>query len=382
MKKTGPPEKTIRITLSDRRVRLRIALAAALVLIAAAAFAYGIHAAFSSEPGLQEITVQASGRLHCGGDFTLVCELGTGEASATKERRALRSVYSAAAVDAWRLFSVEAESDGSNLSAVNAQVNEPVTVDPALYDALAALERSGTRYHYLGPVCELYGALFQCQSGAEAAELDPFVNDEQRAFCREAAAFASDPDAVSLELLGNSAVRLNVSDGYLRFAEENGTGRFLDLFWMKNAFIADYIAGLLLENGCTNGALISCDGFVRCLGGSYSYALLRRCGNTVGPGGTADLTGASSLAYLHDYPTGAGDEGNYFVRSDGTIRSPYIDPADGLCRAAVPELAAVSETRSCAALALALAPVFIADGLDEAALGALADAGLTLYGDF
>ncbi len=378
-------EKTIRIALSDQRVRLRVALVAALVLIAAASFAYGIHSAVSSEPGLQEITVQASGKLHCGDAFTLVYDLGAGETSATKERKALQSLYSAAAVDAYQLFSVEAEDRGDNLRAVNSRVNETVAVDPALYDALALLETSGTRYHYLAPVYALYTSLFQSQSDAEAADYDPFLSEELRAFYRETAAWINDPDAISLELLGNSTVRLNVSARYLSFAEENGITCFLDLFWMKNACIADYIAGILIENGYSQGALVSRDGFVRCLGGmsdgAFSYALLHREGNTISLAETVSLSGAASLAYLHDYPLGSGDENSYYICADGAIRSPYIDPADGLCRAAMPELAASSGTLSCTELALALAPVFIADTPDEAALRALAQgASLTLYG--
>ena len=43
------------------------------------------------------------------------------------------------------------------------------------------------------------------------------------------------------------------------------------------------------------------------------------------------------MVYLHDYPLGGG---NYYVREDGTILSPFVDTADGLCKSALPELAA------------------------------------------
>ena len=74
------------------------------------------------------------------------------------------------------------------------------------------------------------------------------------------------------------------------------------------------------------------------------------------------------MVYLHDYPLGGG---NYYVREDGTIRSPFVDTADGLCKSALPELAAWSSSRSCGEILLEIAPLYIADTLDEKALASL-----------
>ena len=373
--------KVRQIELPEDRVKLRIALLVAAILVAAASFAYGMNALFSSEPGMQEITALSGGGLNCGDEFTLYYDLGAGEASATAERKALRTLYTQAATDAYQLFSAGEEfADRVNLWYINEHVGEELRVEPALYEALALLEESGVRYHYLAPVYGMYFSLFHCQQDGETAEYDPYLNAGLREFYAEIAAFAKDPNEISLALLGNNTVRLSVSDEYMRFAEENGITSFIDLFWLKNAFIADYIAGVLLENGYTRGTLVSCDGFVRRLDDSpeteTSFTIFHRDGTVVSPMEKLRFSEAVSVVYLHDYPLGNGDEGSYYVREDGTIRFPYIDPADGLCKSALPEIAASSSELSCAELALRLAPVYIAETFDEAALRAIAREGV------
>ena len=152
---------------------------------------------------------------------------------------------------------------------------------------------------------------------------------------------------------------------------------------MRNAFIADYIADTLSDAGYTRGAIISDDGFMRCLdsetGAEYSFTFSHRDGTTVTNIATLQFSGTVSIAYLHDYPLAGGDSGGYYVYDDGTVRSAYLDPADGLDRACIPELAAYSFDGGCAALALKLAPVFISDHFNLDALESLANEGITVY---
>ena len=374
--------QTQEIALSEDKVKFRTALFIAAVLVAAVSFAYGVYGLFGSEPGLQEITVQSGSGASCGDSFTFYYDLGRGEDSAASEKKTVRSLYSQAAADAYQLFSADREFDGcKNLWFINEHVNQEIEVDPALYDALVLLEKSGTRYHYLAPVYELYFALFQCENDQETLAYDPFLNGDMRGFFTEAALFINDPGEVNLELLGDGKIRLSVSDRYLRFAGENGITRFIDLFWMKNAFIADHIAGILLESGYTRGTLVSRDGFVRHLDDmeEFSFDPFHRDGVMVSSAGTVYLSGAASLVYLHDYPLGNGDEGSYYVFKDGALRFPYADPADGLCKSAAAEIVAYSSELGCAELALKLAPVYISDTLDESALQALAGEGVTVY---
>ena len=376
-------DKTIHIPLPENKLKLRTALVIALIVLAVASFAFGINSLVGTDAGMAEITV-LSGEMNAGDDFTFYYNLGFGGADATDERREVRSLYSQAATDALEIFSSDVEAEGGgNLYYLNSRPNEDVAVDGALYSALEQLEGSGTRYHYLAPLYEQYYAMFNSASDAEAAEYDPRLNDAQAEFFSQIAAFASDSGEIALELLGDNNVRLHVSEEYMRFAEANGVTTFIDLTWMKNAFIADYIAQELIDAGYTHGALISDDGFMRCLddetGAEYSFTFSHRDGTTITNLSTLQFSGTVSIAYLHDYPLESGNSGGYYLYSDGTLRSAFLDTADGLDRSCVPELAAYSFEDGCAGLALRLAPVFISSDLDMNELAELEKDGITVY---
>lgn len=387
-RKSGPNDKpvvdkTIHIPLPEGRLKLRALLVAALIVLAVGSFALGINSLVSTDAGIAEITV-LSGEMNAGGDFTFYYNLGFGGADATDERREVRTLYTQAATDALKIFSSDVEAEGcSNLQYLNSRPNEDVVVDAALYSALEQLEESGTRYHYLAPLYEQYYALFNSSDDAEAAEYDPRLNAAQEEFFAQTAAYASDSSSVDIVLLGDNRVRLHVSDEYLAFAEANAVTTFVDLTWMKNAFIADYIAQKLIDAGYTRGALISDDGFMRCMdsetGAEYSFAFSHRDGSTVTNLSTLQFSGTVSIAYLHDYPLESGGSGGFYMYADGTLRSAFLDTADGLDRCCVPELAAYSFDCGCAALALRLAPVFISDTLNMDALEALENSGITVY---
>ena len=376
-------DKTIHIPLPENKLKLRTALVIALIVLAVASFAFGINSLVGTDAGMAEIPV-LSGAMNAGDDLTFYYNLGFGGADATDERREVRSLYSQAATDALEIFSSDVEAEGGgNLYYLNSRPNEDVAVDGALYSALEQLEGSGTRYHYLAPLYEQYYAMFNSASDAEAAEYDPRLNDAQAEFFSQIAAFASDSGEIALELLGDNKVRLHVSEEYMRFAEANGVTTFIDLTWMKNAFIADYIAQELIDAGYTHGALISDDGFMRCLddetGAEYSFTFSHRDGTTITNLSTLQFSGTVSIAYLHDYPLESGNSGGYYLYSDGTLRSAFLDTADGLDRSCVPELAAYSFEDGCAGLALKLAPVFISSDLDMNELAELEKDGITVY---
>lgn len=375
-------DKVINIHLPEDRTRLRAALVVAALVIAVASFAYGVNALVSTDAGVQEITA-LTGEMNASDDFTLYYNLGQDGADATDERREIRSLYTEAATDAFEIFSADSEfEDRHNVWYLNRHPNEEVVVDAALYDAFELLEAYGARYHYLAPFNEFYTALFASATDAEAAEYDPRLNAAVGDFFAEAIEYARDPGHVSVELLGDNTVRLAVSDEYLAYAEENGIGRFIDFSWLGNAFIADYIAGVLTGAGYDRGALMSTDGYMRSFdstGTEYSFTFTHREGNTVSGLATLSFSGTVSIVYLRDYPADASDTGSCYTYAGGTLRSAYLDPADGLDRTALPELAAYSYDGSCAETALMLAPLYIAGDFDESGLEALADSGVSVY---
>ncbi len=371
-----PVEK---VELSSKHLAPRIVAAALLLLIGAGALAYAFGAFMSGEDGWREIEVSTTNELTCGSDFVFTYNIGASGASASAEARAVTALYTQAATHAYRVFDTVQSWEGvGNLYDVNHHPNEAVEVDPILYAAFSLLEEHGSRALYLGPVYAVYQSLFFCQDDASAANFDPFVNGEMAAYVAEGAAFARDAGAVELELLGNDRVRLNVSADYLAWAEYNETEDFLDFFWLRNAFVADYLADTLTEGGYTYGALSSCDGYVRTLDGSgtsYSLNLFDRA-DTLLQAGTLNYTGPAALVTLRAYPTGGKGLSLYYQWENGGVRTPFVDLSDGLSRTSLPQLTCWSKTAGCAEIALGMAPLYVGSDFSPAGVEELADSGI------
>ncbi len=366
-----------RIELSGKNAKLHIVLIALLLVIAAAAFVAGLSALLNTVPGWTEVEC-ASTQRNCSGDFVLNYDFSDMGASATAANKALTNLYSQAAEDAYRIFSPNEAAD-DNVYHLNAHINEPVAVSGVLYDALALVERYGNRAVYLAPVYAEYDRVFYSESEDEAAWNDPGQNEQLMPYITQAAAFANDPQMIRVELLGENRVQLTVAEEYLTFARENSIETFLDFGWMKNAFIADYIAGLLAESGYTRGYLASYDGFTRNLdsrGISYSYNLFDRLDSTIYLPAIMDYNTPLSIVYLRNYPMSQQDRWSYYAFTGGRIATIFIDPADGVSKSATDNIVSYSETASCAQILMELMPVFVADEFSADTVNALRQEGI------
>ena len=376
-----PPVK--RIELDEQHVGRRLLIAAALLAFGALCIAYGVTQCNAVSAGWTEVAADKNVDTEIAGEFALLYELGAAGTDATSERKALTVAYSDALEHAGQLFSSRVEYEGVvNLAYLSAHPNEVFTVDAELYAAFELLERYGSRDIFMAPIFDDYLSIFMATDDVEVGYFDPRTNAEVRAYFDEVLAFVQDPEAISLELLGDGKVRLRVSDAYLAFCKANGIERVLDLGWLTNAFVVDVVADALVAKGFTHGCISSFDGFARNLDtrADVGYAL-----------GVFDRQGGvARLAATMTYPTETkslitwrtyGLESTYdslrwYETADGVMYHPYLDPVDGLCRAALPQLVTCSATLGCAEMALIVAPVYIADELDAAALDALAARGI------
>ncbi len=356
------------IELSSKNGRLRLVLIGILLVIAAVSLTAGLTALLRQPSGWQQVEANAQG-VHCGGDFVLYYDFDD-----STDQKQLTQVYSDAVVRAWQLFSSGTGENG-NLAYLNAHVNETVTVDPALYDALALAAAYENRHIFLGPAASEYEQIFLFENAAEAAQYDPGQNGELMDYVRQAAGFAANPAAVSLEILEDHQVKLSVSGEYLAFARQYEIREFVDFGWMKNAFIADFLASRLEEAGFTRGYLVSYDGFTRNLdtrNQGYAMNIFDRQGNEVNLPAKMHYTGPISIVSLRNYPMGSSDRWHYYSFADtGRIATVMIDPADGADKSALHNLVCYSREKGCGEIVLQAAPIFIADTFSEDALQAL-----------
>lgn len=370
------------IELPQINVKMRWIVIVVLLSIAAVALGRGVYALVSVEPGWHTVEV-ASKEPNTSQEFILRYDFSDAGADASARLRQLSDVYRQASEDAHRIFSAGAQAEESrNLNFLSTHVNETVRVDPALYRALEVLGEN-RHYLFLAPAYVEYNRVFLCQDDAEAARYDPTRDQETGRWLKELTAFTGDPSHISLELLGDSQVRLNVSGEYLAFAEEYGIEAFLDFGWMKNAFVADYLAEVLIQSGFTNGYLASYDGFTRNLdsrGTDYAVSFFDRRGNDVYGPVSLHYSGPMSLVYLRDFPLSDRDRWHYYAYDSGEILTAMLDPADAGSKASIPALLGYAPDRGCAAILMELLPVFVADAFDARPLEAAAGQGLhSLY---
>ncbi len=246
---------------------------------------------------------------------------------------------------------------------LNSHPNEIVTVEQELYQTLSVLQECDNRVIYLGPVYETYEGLFHCTEDWEAVDYDPLRNDELAQEFADIAAFASDPDAVGLELLDDCQVRLFVSDAYLEYAKANNVHNYLDLSWLKNAAILDDISAGLQKAGYSNGYLQSYEGYGVNLAAAeeaYELSVFDNKTKAAAVGYEAPLY----FAFFRGYSLRSVVGDWFFEYSDGSVSGPYIDPADGQPKHALEDLLLFSKETDCLTLAARACPAYVADHFD------------------
>lgn len=378
--KTGP-KPVERVEVREGSVKKRVILLIVAVLVALGAFYYGISSLTRVAGGWRVIEATSASEMNCAQDFVFQYFLGGSGVNAAAENKALSMLYTKATEQAYQIFnSREASLEHHNLYYLNRSINQPVQVPRALYEALALIEKTGSRYIYLGPALQEYHSLFFCTEDWETEGFDPYQNEDVKIFLQTVADFAADPGHVQVALLGNDTVQLNVSDEYQAFARENGVTDYLDLYILQDAFILDYLADTMEENGYTRGMISSYDGYTRCLsdeGLEYSCPFYSPVdARNVQMAAQVNYPGGTSLVHFHQMRLQTQKELYYYQFQNGDTRHAYLDEKDGLCKAALPVLMGTSHRLGCAETAMRLLPFFAADTLDEAGLKALESQGI------
>ena len=371
------PKPVQKVQLSEKNVGRRIVLVVLFLAIGSGFLVYGFMNFLRGDSGWREISVKAGSELNCSEDFTLKYNVGAGGVSAGGEAKALSLIYTDAAVKGYRLFNIdESFDDVTNLYDINQHPNEVMTVDPVLYDALKKVSDANCREIYLGPLYASLENLCMSNDDAVAAQFDPEKDDDAAEEAAAVAAFAQNPDDISMEFPGENQVCLHVSDAYQAYAAEMGYTAYLDFFWMKNAFLIDYLADTIRGEGYQLGIISSKDGFVRCLDETgekeYQYPLYHLSGNEIQSHGTMTYEGPKSIVFFHAYQAGSPDTYRYYQYQDKTMRTPYLSASDGKDHTAASELIVYSGEYGCADTLLAALSDYQAESLSGESLKTLA----------
>lgn len=371
------------VSFTDKERRIRILFVIIFAVIGIVALTYAISGLVRHESGWQTIQADQVNTGALDQEIFFQYYIGNSGLGVSGELKKVRQVYSELLRQSHRLFNASETFPGvHNLAYLNEHVNEIVKVNQVLYDTFEKLERYQSRALYLAPIYELLEYAFFAEFDMDSAIYDPATNAEARAFYSEVAAFASDPDAIQLETLGNLNVRLSVSSVYLDFAKNAGIEKFIDLFWMKNAFIVDYVADHLIEEGITKGSLSSYDGFIRNLDQSetsYSINVFDRVEQDIYQPARFDYKGRIAMVYLRNYKHYDLDRMHYYTRPDSTVLTSYVSSEDGLPHSALNDFTAYSRNMGCSDILLHVAPLYIADTLDKQRLQNLPLQGVDFF---
>ena len=377
-----PVEK---VELSEKNLKGRLFLVVLLIMVAAVSFAYGVNSILTRNAGWQEINaISKSDSVNCSEDFVFLYNLGAGGASATAEGKIISGLYTEATENAYKLFHTkELFENVNNIYYINQHPNEEIVVDDMLYKTFDLISQFQNRHIFLGPVYALYDDIFYCTEDFQIVDFDPYLNEEIAAYYQEIADFAKDPEMINIHVLGNNTIKLHVSEEYLQYAKENEIHEFIDFFWMKNAFIVDYIADLMISNGHTRGSISSYDGFIRNIdttSESYSFNIYHRNADELVLKEIWQYNGPMNMVYYRDYVMNSQDEYHYYFLDNGEVRTQYVDITDGKPRTSLTDLYVYSETANCAEMMLQTVDMYVSDVFDKSGIPALAGQNIhTMY---
>lgn len=342
-------EKLI-VNLTKSSLIVRLVFIGLGLAIACLSFYSVFSRVLRTQSGWQSVP-SGSTKTPAGQEFSLMYEIGVSGRSPSEEWVKLNKRYPTLLDEAYKIFSTKPYDGVSNLTVLNGHPNEPVTVEPALYGALQQMKAAGSRYLFYAPIFEQYHGLLGCENDWDAANFDPVLNEDVAAFVRAVVAFAADDQSIDVEFGEPYTVTLRVSQEYQAFAAEHEVSDYIDLSYLRNGFVIDYVADRLMEEGYTAGVLSCREGYTRALGGgAYSLNLFAKMENTVKQVGAMTYSGAMSLVPFRSYPLGDADGTNYYVYADGRVVHPFLDLNTGLCAVAMPELVTFSRQGGCAEL--------------------------------
>lgn len=372
------------IELDEKKIKPRVILTIIFFIIGVAAITFGVVSMTRTEDGWRDIEAKSELSGSCLGDIAFQYNLGASGVAAGVESRAISSLYLEAADEATKLYNNAYYVDTNNIYTLNTSPNTEITLEPELYSALELLLENDRREIFYAPYYNEYNSLFFCVNDVEAYDFDPSMNTEMAEYIASVAAFVNDEKHISLTLSDDNKATLNVSEEYLAFAEEYEITTFIDLYWMQNAFVIDYIADKMMNNGYYFGSLSTFDGYVRNLdhgsGYVYGYNIYDMKDNTVIPAAIMTYEKQLSIVNYRAFPMSDVDDRFYYEYDNGGIAHKYIG-GDGYPISSTASLTAVSRELGCAEILVRTMGSYLAEELDENALTALDDIGVVYCRD-
>ena len=196
-------------------------------------------------------------------NFRLSCYYNDGKKENANLNKAITKLYTQLCNKAYALFHETRTSDLIvNLKDINSNPNEDIRVESDLYNVFKTILDNDSKVIYYGPVYDTYSNLFSADSDIQAKESDPYYSTKVKDFFDEVSSYVTN-DKVKVVLKENNVLRLEVSDDYLTYCNENGITNFVSFNYLHNAITVDFIADKLIEANVSDFRIYSYDGYYR-----------------------------------------------------------------------------------------------------------------------
>lgn len=300
-------------------------------------------------------------------------------ASSTKSYRTEQKLY-CNALDSCYLDLYDTDdtySTTNNIYTINNNPNQEIEVSTFLYNALSTLKDMDAIY--LAPIIKDYDYLFALYNDQATAKLyyEDIINSSEK--YKTIISYASNRDNISISLLGDNKVKLNVSSEYLEYAKTNEITNFIDLTYYKNALTIDYIADILLKEGYHRSVLTSAEGYARVLSlqdDEFTYSFLDKSYKT---SAQFKYTGARSFILLSNFPEPIFVMSLYkFYKVDSNSNlTYYLDTTSGYSKTASNALLAYKYGNySITEILKSVINIYIQDSIDNTKLNELKDSNI------
>ena len=371
-----------KVELSQKNITIRIVLFVVLLLIGIAAIGIFINELLKVDDGLQEIHSQVSG-YNISDDFSFNYELGKSDVSATKENKAVRTIYDSLIYDATLLFDEYSTlADYHNLTYINSHVGEEIEIPEELYFALKTYYSFNSRNLFYAPVYEEYDAIMGSGQDSYASTFDPNKDASQLAHIQKLLNYINDENHIKLSFYRNNVIKLTVSEEYKNFIKENEYKRILTLGAYKNAFVIDYIAKGFIDKEYRNGFILSSDGFFRsfCDKNFANYNLIDYVDDEAFSAANMGTSGNIAICSYKAFPHLKGSA-NYYIYEDKIIASKHVDK-NGLNTYFTNNLICYGNNIGCVELAFKTYDLYLCESIDNGEIASLkADGIYTIYFD-
>lgn len=327
----------MKITLSEKHIKLRLVLTIFFLIVAVTAFTIGVVGIGKKSSGYQTIQAKTDAEaLTYNNAVTFRYYLEGKSNQIKRSARELEAVYTPILSSAYKRLDANNVYTGEvSIGLINRNMGSPVSVSPALYavlkDAYAkTLENRG--YNMFA------GALFSewesIQILEEPDEFDPVNNDFQASRIADIAAVVSDLSNFKLEFLDdvNCTLRFSVSKEYQDFCKEYEIQAYaLNLNNLKDAYMLAMMADDLVEAGYRFGHLSTPQGMVVNTSerGSLGYSMYTLESDREIAYATIDIDGVFSGTTFTAF--GMGSDYGYSIEHNGKklYRHLYFDVRTG-----------------------------------------------------